>query len=611
MGSGHRWRVVAAFVTVGIAAGGAGASAAAAPTPIPEGPQTSPRPGFLGLPAIERPVFARRPPRHPFMAPNDRSELHNDAYQSDANVGPGPLGRGIRRASTFQSADCASITFDSKGRLVTICVGLVRPTLFMFDPRTLDTLASMTLPPRDPSSGKIFNDFAAGGYFYLDNRNRVVVLTNDKHLYVIGETPGPGFAIDRSYDLSGVIGIGDKGFSALPDWSGRYWFASSHAVVGTIDPASGAIHSMQLPGQDVENSFAIDRDGGVYIVTNKALYRFDAGPAGEPKVTWRESYPNIGVQKPGQGDAGSGTTPTLMDHGLISITDNADPMDILVYRRGRNVSGKRLVCRQPVFHKGASASDNSLVAAGRAMVVENNYGYSGPQATENGKSTTPGVERVDVNRDLRGCHRVWSSSETSPTVVPKLSLATGLVYLYTKSPSSDGSDLWYLTAVDFRTGRTVYKALAGEGLGYNNNYAPIMLGPDNGSVYVGVLGGLVMLRDAIPPPPRHAVHGRPRIALKLSYSRARRRPCGVGKVTARVRGKDVSLISRVDFLVGRKRRFRDIRAPFATMLSLTRVRHDRIYAVRVRALLVDGRKRTLARTVRMCARPAERAQDTD
>src|SRR5205814_6081509 len=57
----------------------------------------------------------------------------------------------------------------------------------MFDPRTLDTLASMTLPPRDPSSGKIFNDFAAGGYFYLDNRDRVVVLTNDKHLYVIKE----------------------------------------------------------------------------------------------------------------------------------------------------------------------------------------------------------------------------------------------------------------------------------------------------------------------------------------------------------------------------------------------------------------------------------------
>ena len=48
--------------------------------------------------------------------------------------------------------------------------------------------------------------------------------------------------------------------------------------------------------------------------------------------------------------------------------------------------------------------------------------------------------------------------------------------------------------LDFRTGRTVYKALAGSGLGYNNNYAPVTLGPD-ATAYVGTLGGLVALRD--------------------------------------------------------------------------------------------------------------------
>ena len=33
-------------------------------------------------------------------------------------------------------------------------------------------------------------------------------------------------------------------------------------------------------------------------------------------------------------------------------------------------------------------------------------------------------------------------------------------------------------------------------MGYNNNYAPVTLGPD-GAAYVGVLGGLV--RDKAPP----------------------------------------------------------------------------------------------------------------
>jgi len=46
----------------------------------------------------------------------------------------------------------------------------------------------------------------------------------------------------------------------------------------------------------------------VYIVTDKALYRFDASPLGVA-TTWREAYDNVGVKKPGQTEAGSGTTP--------------------------------------------------------------------------------------------------------------------------------------------------------------------------------------------------------------------------------------------------------------------------------------------------------------
>jgi hypothetical protein len=80
--------------------------------------------------------------------------------------------------------------------------------------------------------------------------------------------------------------------------------------------------------------------------------------------------------------------------------------------------------------------------------------------------------------------------------VPKVSLATGLLYAYTK-PKLPGllQDHWYFTAIDWRTGQTVFKKRAGNGLGFNNNYAPITLGPD-GTAYVGVLGGLVALRDS-------------------------------------------------------------------------------------------------------------------
>ena len=232
----------------------------------------------------------------------------------------------------------------------------------------------------------------------------------------------------------------------------------------------------------------------MYIVTDAALYRFDAGEGGVPVVTWREEYANTGVRKPGQVSPGSGTTPTLVGSEYVAITDNADPMDVVVYRRGRTVTGGRLACTQPVFEPGAGATDNSLIGAGRSLIVENNYGYSGPTATTQGATTSPGLERVDITDGGGRCKTVWRSAETAPSVVPKLSLANGLVYTYTKPADPNGNDAWYFTALDFRKGTTVYKRLAGTGLGFNNHYAPVSLGPD-GTAYVGALGGLVLLRD--------------------------------------------------------------------------------------------------------------------
>jgi hypothetical protein len=466
------------------------------PQPIPEGPEASEPPAFVGTPAQPRPIRAELPPRHPFMAPNGRSNIHDDAYMSGAYSFPGPLGHDMERLSTFQVAECASVTFDTAGRIVSICVGLERPRVVMFDPHTLDKLAEFPLPPRQPGAANPFNDFSGGGYFYLDHLDRAVIPTTHRHIWVVGETSGPlgpGFALERDYDLSAVTALDDKLLSVLPDWSGRLWFASQKGVVGTIDPASGAIRTLAL-GEQITNSFSVDESGGVYIVTDAALYRFDASAGGAPAVTWREVYPNSGIHKPGQSGPGSGTTPDVIGSSYVAIADNADPMQVVVYKRAKTVTGSRLVCAQPVFKPGAGATDNSLITAGRSIVVENNYGYNGLMATMDGKSTEPGFERVDIDASGRGCRTVWRNEERAPSVVPKLSLATGLVYAYTKPPLATGTDAWYFTAIDFRTGQTIYKRLAGTGLGFNNNWAPVTLGPD-GTAYVGALGGLVLLRD--------------------------------------------------------------------------------------------------------------------
>jgi hypothetical protein len=520
-----------------IAPGGAGAQIPGLPSLPILGPSLGgPVDAFSGGQATPAPVGGvTPPPRNPFMAPNGRSNIHDDAYMTDTYTVGGPLGRNVQVSSAFFLRECGSITFDGAGRIVTVCVGVDRPVLAMLDPQTLNVLAAMPLPLRNlGGSLNIFSDFSGGGYFYLDNENRAVVPTTDRHVLVVAETAppaAPAFTVDRDYDLSSAIPQGDAIESVLPDWNGRLWFISRNGLVGTIDRSSGAVRTLKLGGEGISNSFSVDDSGGVFVVSDRALYRFDAGPQGEPAISWREVYPNSGVHKPGQSDAGSGTTPTLMGTRWVAITDNADPLDVVVYRRARASAARREVCRQRVFAAGAGSTDQSLIGTDDAMIAENNYGYSGPAATELGGTTSPGLARVDLtfakqkarakklkkkhrkpkaakkkNRKRKkkkkktatvvtGCRLVWTSNERAPSVVPKLSLANGLVYTYTKPPRTDGADPWYFTALDFRTGATVYKRLAGVGLGFNNNYAPVTLGPD-GAAYVGVLGGVTRFSDS-------------------------------------------------------------------------------------------------------------------
>jgi hypothetical protein len=503
----------------GLAAGfllAAGLAPAALALPIPNVPIGSP-PAFSGHVTIANPVRGIPPtPHNPFMAPNGESEIHDDGWQTDATTWGGPLGRHPQQVSSFISRDCGSITFDRRGRVLSVCVGVTGPELYMFDPRTLATLATFMLPIRQSVPSNLFQDFTGGGYFYLDSLDQVVVSTTTRHIYVIGETAGsPGFTLVHDYDLTSVLKAGESVTSALPDSNGLLWIVTkTDGVVATLNFTTGKVDSVRLGNgadAEIENSFATDQHGGVYIDTNRKLYRFGAGPDGVPRIVWQVTYPNSGVHKPGQVDDGTGTTPTVMDGGYVNITDNADPMDIMVYRtaphpfrwvrvrvrghghrrqRRRRIALPRQVCRVPIFSKGASADENSLIVAGRSMIAENNYGYTDPTSVQ-GKTTSPGFARVDINRNGRGCHRVWlNTTSVAPTVVSKLALASGLVYSYTL----DASGNWYWTALDFRTGRVVYKIYSGSGVGYNNNYAGISISP-TGVEYVGALGGVMLLRD--------------------------------------------------------------------------------------------------------------------
>jgi hypothetical protein len=451
-------------------------------------------PAFVGNPALASPVEAAAIPQNPHLAANDRSGTHNDAYMSDTYEVGGPLGKSPKVLTTFLGEDCATVGFDGAGRIVTIGIGPNNTRLWLLDPATLGPLCSLELPAKRYVPGA----FPSGSYFVLDDEDRVVIPTIERTVWTVGikDTPsGPEFEHERTYDLvDAVSDENDQIGSVVPDFSGRIWFVTDNGVVGHINQDTGVVAFTRLDGEGIGNSFAVDETGGVFIATDHAMYRFDAGDDGKPVVTWREEYDRGTRVKPGQHDQGTGTTPTLMGHDYVTIADNADPyMNVLVYRRARQVEGGRLVLKQPVFAADTGCTENSLIATDTSIIVENNYEYDSMLSTSRGRTTEPGIVRIDLDPQGGG-HVAWTSQERVPSVISKLSLANGLVYSYCKDPGPGVTDAWYFVAIDFATGRTVYKQLAGTGLFYNNHYAGLYLGPDQ-TAYVGVLGGLVGIRD--------------------------------------------------------------------------------------------------------------------
>jgi outer membrane protein assembly factor BamB len=510
------------------------------------GPSTS-RPVYIGAPAEADPLPPVQVPQNPFLALNPWNNGHNDAWMSDVYNIAGPLGLNptiltstlekVRRLSTSLSFICGCLTFDSRGRIVANCgspnrTGESNPesSLVLIDPFTLEVLAYELL---DITS----NQEAAYGsaYMYLDNRDRAVVTVTGDHVMVFEQKGPPGhlrFKKVEDYDLSNWVAPNDNIQTVMPDFQGRLWFVVRHSgLVGVLDPDTGTVLGSLLLRKEEEpeqiaNSFPfIQVDAGTsdaFVVTTTAMYRVRAGLDGVPQIKWRSDYKNFGGQKPGQLSPGSGTSPTLLDGGkYVAITDNADRMHIVVYRTAVDLgpNEERVVCEVPVFHPGAGATEDSLIGLGRSLIVANQYVYT-DETTLNTAPTAPGITRVDIDANGKGCKVVWTNDEAAaPQVSPKMSTKTGLVYFFTKKYDETGLDVYYWTAVDFRTGEIVWEQQIGTGSQFDSYVPAPMIGP-TGALYVGVNGGFISMVAHTHPSTRSASVGSMRSARLIGTMHA-------------------------------------------------------------------------------------------
>jgi hypothetical protein len=324
-------------------------------------------------------------------------------------------------------------------------------------------------------------------------------------------------------------------------------------VVHAIDdgcraPGSGS------PPETVSNNIAADEDGGIYVVTSRAMHRIDWDPgAGTLQPAWVAPYETgTGTASAIRLGAGSGSTPSLMgtdpdDDRFVVITDGQDLMHLVLFWRDEIPEGwepvadgadRRIACQVPVTfgdpRATRSLSEQSVLVRGHATVHVSNLlvddsafaGIGGTTASAlaaleggNPEQAPTGIERIDWDPESQTCRSVWANTELSiPNGIPTMSAATDLVY---GVGQRDGQ--WGVEAVDFGTGASrfwlpsVGAPCEGEALAAvdparrpalddilerlpnsceNSFYAATEVGPD-GSIYTGTFLGVT---SYLPPP---------------------------------------------------------------------------------------------------------------
>jgi hypothetical protein len=504
---------------------------------------------YIGAPAKAHPTANSGVPQNRLLAPNPFNATHRDGWNSDVADVAGPLGRDPAvLSSTLADARpdpdsevfyCGTELFDSHGRVITVCFTTTQGTVVLADPDTLEVLDYYPLPapPVDNpyvGTGRQKMLAAMGGiYSYLDTHDRLTVVAGGTQIWTLvegGSEENPVWELPEGnkIDLSELINPAEDGSLAgvMLDEQGRIWITTggleghSPARVYVLNPATATYPYTDVkqadldPGEMIRNTFALTKVKGnrtaAYVLTSQKLYRFDAGPDDQPTEVWSEPYDTVpddtnneqymnGV-KNGQYELGSGTSPTILGEGrYVAITDNAEPMKVVVYRTDAKQlpPEKRIVCEVPVFEDQAGgALSNSLIGSRLSLIVTNNYDYWYDwESGELRSPSAPGIIRIDIDPNGKGCREVWTNTEVATTACPRLSTKTGLIYTVARVIDKNGLDVYYWTALDFRRGKVIWQKMAGTGVLFDSFYAAGGdIGP-NGVLYYGAYGGLVTIRD--------------------------------------------------------------------------------------------------------------------
>jgi hypothetical protein len=488
-------------------------------------------------------ALAQGAPRHPWLADSPWPISHHDAHASAASESPGPRRAADLGAPQFVYTGPINITQAMSpaypdGQRVwwgndvfqVYKLGLVNGRLTKL--ATLRKSGNVLSALRTPTSGAY--TLVTRDNHYISVQGRTLSVYADVNPRERRST----IRLLREFTLPDTVAATDDAIVGLNIlWDGHLAFATRQGVVGVIDPGLQQVRHVRLGGaqEEVSNSIAADAQGGIYVVSDQAMYRvqwtghtvsLDASTG-----AWRAPYNAGDGTSTGAGrlGKGSGTTPSLMEvdgQRFVAITDGATLNNVVLFWRdaipadwaglggGRD---RRLAAEVPVNfndpQRTATLNEQSLVVSGGGIAaVSNDYqrvetlsqvgSAGGPVLTNltNGliqlfsaaPSVQPwGVQKFEWDPQQRVLRSVWARRDVScPNAIPTMSVPSQRFYCVGAYQSQ-----WTIESLDWRTGGQHFRKVLGIWPRYNSFYAATQLTGDGGLIY-GSVNGVVYLPPA-------------------------------------------------------------------------------------------------------------------
>lgn len=375
-----------------------------------------------------------------------------------------------------------------------------------------------------------FSETLSVAYYFVDRDD--VLFTQDYRSLVSykNEIEGDifsGLKVKAALELPGSAFRSDGdtlvGFNIMYD--GYVVFTTSQGMVGVVQRNLdvSSLQAIQLSDdedEEISNMQAVDENGGIYIVSNKRMYRaqWDGTVLG---IAWAANYETgPETQVAGRLGAGSGSTPSLMGVGekqdkFVVITDGSPLMNLVLFWRDEIPADwepiapskdRRIAAEVPITFGDPNAltsvSEQSVLVRGYgAVVVNNDYGYSVPtwfpeiaRQLMIAFSGLPwfapyGVEKFEWDPDTRTLNTSWSTKKIScPNGIPTMSVASNLFYCVGKRLLG-----WNVEALDWDTGKSSFYHRTGIWPWFNSGYAGLEIGP-NRELVSGTLMGVLRVR---------------------------------------------------------------------------------------------------------------------